>query len=656
MSTETKNYHILVIEDNSGMRLIVSRRLRGQGMEVTAVGSAEEALKALSDPENDFDLVLLDYLLPDSNAENIVAEHWERLGNPPFIVLTGFGDERVAVKLMKLGAEDYITKDADFVEHLQSAVERTLRHVAGQRELKAAERQLKESEERLNLAIRSAGIAVWDINLAEETAIVDERWRKVSGADLPANPVPLKKLFLSIHPEDFGGFIRRWRSFLQHKGHGPDFETLFRLENPNVGSRWIECQAIQVSAAGKAEPLRAVCSLHDVTDRINIQEMEEQLRHIQGLDTLGAMVGGIAHDFNNVLASIIGYNELTMRHPSNEESVLANAKYIERATQRARHIIKQILLFTRRGETEIEQVDLVSLVDEAVGFIRAVVPPDVQLLTEYEIDSAIISADAGQISQVITNLLSNAAYAMKGREGAIQVRVFSANVASAEDCSPQMAGKTFVVQVEDDGPGVPEKIRERIFDPFFSTKPRDEGNGLGLATSLGIINSHGGKLELDSSRQGACFCVILPKCQDSPPASVPISAATESPSTLRALLVDDEAPLVEVTRALLTIRGYQVDAFHDPLQALECFQENPSAYDIALCDYSMPRMNGVALIKELHQLAEQLPCVLVTGNMDEVQADVIEQDPRISVLLKPYKHEELVSAMADVLPDDIDAD
>ncbi|WP_309382764.1 ATP-binding response regulator [Cerasicoccus frondis] len=656
MSSEIGNSHIIIIDDDAGVRAIVRRRLVNLGMTVTTAANGQEAIARLSEAEANFDLMLLDYMLPDTNAEEFLTEHWEQVGRPPFIVLTGFGDERLAVKLMKLGAEDYITKDADFIDHMQSAVERTLRHLAGQRRLGQTERQLKESEERLNLAVRSAGIAVWDINMVDGTAVIDDRWRAIVGVELPQNPVPMKRLLELISKDDQEYFNKRWKAFLGSKSKSHNFEAMFRVKNPRDGKRWVECQAIVVSGDGGRQPHRAICTLHDVTDKMMVRDIEEQLRRAQRLDTLGTMAGGIAHDFNNVLASIMGYNELTMRDPGNAVFVLKNANHISRAAQRAREIIKQILLYSRRGEPEIRQVNLVAIVDEAVGFIRAVAPPDIQLITQYDIDTAIIDADSGQISQVITNLLSNAAHAMKAREGSISVHVYDAStVANDCSCTDVIAKQLYVVKVKDDGPGIPENIRHRIFEPFFSTKRKGEGTGLGLATSQGIISSHGGRITLDSEPgEGACFCITLPKCRR----NIPLVKEDEqtpltTPSTLRVLLVDDEISLAEVTTQLLMMHGYGVDAFHDPQQALDFFKEDSSAYDVAICDYSMPRLNGLELISKLHQINPDLPCILVTGNLDDKQHPEFEGASHMVLLHKPYSHEELMAAITDIVPEEV---
>lgn len=542
---------LLVLDDDEGILRIITRRMERQGHQVVCAASGKAALDAAREPGANFDLILLDYKLPDTNAEELINQHWEEFGNPAFIVLTGFGDERLAVKLMKLGAEDYITKDADFLEHLVNAVSRTLRHLQERRQLDQAEQQLLENKERLDLALHSAGISIWDINLARQEVIICDRWRSVINEPLPPNPAPLAQILSSIHPEDREYFDKRWRAFVRLQSSEANFEAMFRLRG--TGDQWIESQGIVVARDSDGAPTRIICTLHDVSAKVRMRDMEEQLRRAQRMDTLGSLAGGIAHDFNNVLASIMGYNELTQRDPSNIANILRNAEHINRASQRARDIIKQVLLYSRRTAPEVTQVNLVSVVDEAVGFIRAVAPPTVSFATQHHVESAIIDGDASLMSQVITNLLNNAVQAMKDRDGVVHVsiREHPAN-ANSIDGLDLLYKAHYVLEVRDEGPGIPENLHERIFEPFFSTKRRGEGTGLGLATSQSIVNSHGGRILVQSQvGQGACFQVFLPQAsQAAPKAEKPVEKP-ERPSALRILLVDDEIALLEVTTQLL---------------------------------------------------------------------------------------------------------
>lgn len=654
MSDLPPHRRILLIEDDPGTHILIKSRVARLGMTFTGAMSGQDALRIIQEADEPFDLILLDYILQDTNAEEFITEHWDEIGRPPFMVLTGYGDERLAVNLMKLGAEDYIVKDADFLDHLQSAVERTMRHVSERHLLGKTERQLKESEERLNLAVQSAGLSIWDINIREMNAIVCERWRKLMGNTLPPNPVPLDTLHEAIHEEDAESYNKRWKSFLDHFEKGQQYSAEFRVNTPDADVSWIEAQWIQADSDGTA---RAICTLHDVTARKKFDEVEQQLRRAQRVDMLGTLAGGIAHDFNNVLASIVGYNELTQRNPGDKEYVLNNAKYINEAAKRAREIIDQILLFSRREAPEIRSVNLVCIVEEALRFIRAVVPPDLQLVHQFEIQEAMIEANSGQISQVVVNLLTNAIHAMNGREGSIYVKISEVEISHAPgEALNHIVRQGYRVDVRDEGPGVPEHLLETIFEPFFSTKKAGEGTGLGLATSKGIINSHGGRIQVQSELDvGACFSFILP-CGVQPDQEEQSPSVVDSkPSSLRILLVDDEVALAEVTTQLLMLHGYEVDAFHDPVQALRNCEANREEYDIAICDFSMPRLNGLELFTELHKLMPNLPGVLITGNMNDSYETTVLENDRLTLLRKPYSHDDLVTAMVQVLPAEVAA-
>lgn len=645
MSEDIQPSRILLVEDEPGFRTFIRRRLSASGFEVETATSGEEALSYLKNAEHHIDLVLLDYLLPDTNAQELISAEWASVGSPAFMVMTGFGDERLAVDLMKLGAVDYIIKDSDLPNVLIPTVERILRHERQRKQLDVAERQLQESEERLKLALHSAGIAVWDIDATTNLAYVDERWQNISGMVCREGQVPLEVLQNTIVKEDQPYYFRRWNSFLQQSQTALNFEASFRIQHEQSPMRWMEQQGVIVERHEDGSPRRIMCTLHDITDKMRLREMEEQLLRAQRMDMLGTLAGGIAHDFNNILAAIIGFNELMKRDTGNQQIVDNATGQIERAAQRAKDIVRQVLLFSRREEPEIKRVDLIELIDEAVAFMRAVVPSGVTITQKHEVDSASIDADASQISQVLTNLINNAAQAMTDDEGMIQVTL------KLQPSGPE-GNRMYCVEVQDDGSGIPVTIQERIFEPFFSTKEKGKGTGLGLATSRGIIESHGGRITLQSEEgHGACFSLFLPPSREEgvthqPPVerSEPLEA-----SAIRILLVDDEIALAEVTTELLILHGFEVDAYHDPMQALEYCQSTREQYDLAILDYSMPRLNGLDLLKKLQEMQPDLHCLLVTGNLDNSQGKV-QEFPHTERIHKPFSHDELLDAIMKATP------
>ncbi|MGE9293874.1 MAG: response regulator, partial [Puniceicoccales bacterium] len=420
-SLPQKTHTILIVEDDPGTRQLIGMRLKRRGMNILTAGSGREALAALDNDSKAIDLVLLDYRLADTNAEKLVKEHWERLGNPAFIVLTGFGDERVAVKLMKLGAEDYIVKDKDFHELLTEAVDRTLQHLDSQRRVEVMEKQLLESEERLALALNVAGVAVWDVDVGSNAAIVCERWCRMAGRSYPKGPVPLGVLNYHIHPEDREKVGSAWEAFLKQ----PEklFDETYRILDGQGNEHWAHDQGIVVEQDEQGSVQRVIRAINDVSESKRIQELELQMMRAQRMETLGTLASGIAHDFNNVLAAILGFTELTMRWADRPKDVVENCGRVMMASQRAKEVIRQILLFCRDTPPQKQSHDLRVIADEFLEMSKGSLPATITLKRDYRVEQAMVDADAGQLGQVVTNLLTNAAQAMSDQTGTILVRI-----------------------------------------------------------------------------------------------------------------------------------------------------------------------------------------------------------------------------------------
>ncbi|MGE9296798.1 MAG: response regulator [Puniceicoccales bacterium] len=646
---------ILLVEDDEGFRAFVSRRLRGKGFIVELASSGESALELLR--AQWFDLVLLDYKLPDVRADEFVRANWQQLNNPPFMVLTGYGDERTAVQLMKLGAEDYIVKDSDFLDHLETAVERTMRHLEQERLLHAAEERLRQSEERLSLALNASGIGVWDIDLGAGPAIVCERWMAIAARIYPNAPIPLDELHGAVHPDDLELVTRRWKVFVSHATlPNANFDATYRVTQPTGEIRWVHDHGVLVRQTSDHAPLRVIRTLNDITPRMKLRSMKEQMRRAQKMETLGTLAGGIAHDFNNVLAGIVGFTELSLRHAEDAVRVRSNCGRVLQASQRARDVIRQVMLFSRQSPPQKTAVDLVSLVKEYADLVRAAIAPNIAICIRNEISEAIVDADASQLGQVIANLLNNAAQAIGERDGSITIsvrRVQGDKPVGVGDSLTDFEG-FFAIGVKDNGPGIPHELQERIFEPFFSTRETPgEGAGLGLATSQGIITSHGGRLLVASREgEGATFTVLLAPAGSE--AQV-IDAKTPhkedaAQGAARILFVDDEPLLAEATTMLLQETGYEVVSFADPTEALAHYRTHVGEYDLAICDYSMPRMNGLDLIREIHAESAGLPAILITGNLDPKALASEGALEGVRLLHKPYSLGELLDAISESTP------
>ncbi len=311
----------------------------------------------------------------------------------------------------------------------------------------------------------------------------------------------------------------------------------------NVLSRW----ALQKDEKGR--PTGFMVINHDITKRL---KLEEQLRQAQKMEAIGTLTGGIAHDFNNILATIVINSELGLFDLPGGSGVRSNLDLILKSGMRGKDLVRQMLLFSRKSEKKQEIITLTPLIKETFKLLRASIPTTIQMNLHLETESDAVSADPSQIQQVIMNLCTNAAYAMRGTTGSIDISLRGITFGSTDlpevDMQP---GDYLVLSVKDTGSGMDKEVSKRIFEPFFTTKPVGEGTGLGLSVVYGILKSHRGGITVYSEPgKGSIFKVYLPKVDTG------ISVAPETPKPIprgneRILLLDDEEMIVNSVRNML---------------------------------------------------------------------------------------------------------
>lgn len=386
----------------------------------------------------------------------------------------------------------------------------------------------------------------------------------------------------------------------------------------------------------------------DITERLR---MEKQLRQRQKLEELGTLAGGIAHDFNNILAAILGYAELTL--PSLEEGSRghSNVERIQGVARRAKDMVNQILVFSRRRKPTLSRVDMVSLLKEVVNFLRISLPSSIEIRSELNISGACTMGNSTQIHQMITNLGTNAAYAMAQEGGVLtvgmdRVRLDTPTMLTSGQVD---SGEYVKITVQDTGTGIPEDVISRIFDPFFTTKPQSEGTGLGLSMVHGTVMSMQGGIDVSSKEmQGTLFTIYLPLEAGSS------CAESESKPELvrgkgRVLLVDDEPDMVCVGEQMLTGLGYSVVGMTDSRAALELFRSDPGAFDLLVTDQTMPHLNGDQLVRAIHKERPDLPVILCTGYATPLSTIANQDVVFKSVLIKPFEMSDLSLAVVKAL-------
>jgi two-component system cell cycle sensor histidine kinase/response regulator CckA len=390
----------------------------------------------------------------------------------------------------------------------------------------------------------------------------------------------------------------------------------------------------------------------DITESLAEQErrrrLEAQLFQAQKRESLGTLAGGIAHDFNNILTGILGYCELARLTLGPDSAVEQELVSITSAGRRARDLVSQILSFTRPGNPQLAPLDLAQPVAEALRLFRASTPANVELVQTLE--SGGVRADASQIHQVVLNLCTNAAHALRRNSGRIDVGLEPVRLDAAQAAEFGVEpGDYMRLRVADNGCGMAPAVLDRIFDPFFTTKDPGEGTGLGLPIVQGIVTTHRGGLRVKSEPgAGTTFDAVFPVTHEARPAARP-PAPVPGGGNEEILVVDDEAMVTDFVAARLRQLGYRPTVLNDPRAALEALATEPSRFGALITDLTMPHLSGVELIGRLRQQGVRVPTLIITGyNRNSARADLASV-PDVPVLQKPFTGDELAQAVHRVL-------
>jgi len=346
------------------------------------------------------------------------------------------------------------------------------------------------------------------------------------------------------------------------------------------------------------------------------KRVEEQFLQSQKMEAIGTLAGGIAHDFNNILTSIIGYSDLAKMLVSKDDDVMSHLDKIWLSGNRAKALVKQIVTVARRQEQEQRPIQLGYIVNEALKLLRAALPSTIEIKEIIPKNAGIIHADPTQMHQVMMNLCTNAGHAMSEKGGTLEVTLENVSITEPEmDLKP---GPYLRLTVRDTGDGIKPEVTARIFEPYFTTKEKGEGTGLGLSVVHGIVVTHGGAIMVDSKPgEGSTFHVYLPRTEE---AEEIAEAKTEEPiptGSERILFVDDEPMLLEMVGQMLGQLGYQFVTANGSFEALELFRKDPDRFDLVITDMTMPKMTGIELARELLNTRPHTPIILCSGSIDQ---------------------------------------
>jgi PAS domain S-box-containing protein len=482
---------------------------------------------------------------------------------------------------------------------------------------KRAEDLLRESEERLKLAPEAALVGTWTQELRLGTLSWSPELEQIFGFQVGSFPGTEDAFYELLSPDDRD----RVRQVIAGALDTRDiFEVEFRVVRTDGKARWIVMRG-RAYEDPEGRPWRLAGIVMDITDH---KRTEDQLRHTQKLESLGVLAGGVAHDFNNLLVGIMGNASLALDVLGNGSPARPMLENALRASERAAHLTRQMLAYSGKGRFHIEPIDVSELVRDMAPLVGTSIPRHVQLRLELQPDLPPVEGDAGQLQQVVMNLLINAAEAVpEEQNGTVLVTTgvqhADENYVRGQFIPGQLQPGNYVfLEVHDTGSGMDEETRTKIFDPFFTTK--FTGRGLGLAATLGIVRGHKGAIKVYSvPGRGSTFKVLLP-AMTAPALKTPEAELHEDlRGTGTVLVVDDEPVVLRTAQAALQQYGYQVITAENGQAAIDLFEKQPADITVVLLDLTMPVMSGEEAFRRLRSLRPDLPIVISSG-YNEVEA------------------------------------
>jgi two-component system, cell cycle sensor histidine kinase and response regulator CckA len=630
---------ILLVEDNPGDALLLQETLSELTfieLEWVHVERMSNALNRLRSQE--FDVILLDMVLPDSEGLDTFLQIYEQAPFIPIVVLTGIADETLAIQSMQAGAQDYLVKGQVSQSDL---LIRSIRYAI---ERKRIESSLHQREQEFRTLAENAPdiIARFDSNLRH--LYVNSVVEKATGLSTQA--------FIGKTNRELGmpeAQVRRWEETLRQVfSTGAPMMIEFNYPTPSgVGYYQSRCVP-ELALDGSVESILVITQ--DLTEQ---KQLEAQFLRAQRLESLGTLASGIAHDMNNILAPMLASAQLLpVLVPTLDEQSQQLLKIFEDNTRRGTELVKQILTFARGLEGDRIALQVKHILVELEQTIKSTFSKSIEIVRSFpRHDLWLVSANATQLHQVFMNLCVNARDAMpNGGVLTISAENRMINETYARLHLDAKVGSYVAVTFADTGVGIPPEYIDRIFEPFFTTKESGQGTGLGLSTTIGIIKNHGGFLTVSSQvGEGTQFEVFLPTAEE---AEMLPSQTLKLPLGQGELIlvVDDEFSIRETLKIILETQNYKVLTAKDGVEAIAIYAQHQQDIKAILLDMMMPSMDGFTAIPILQQLNPHAKIIACSGssNRESLPSSAATK----AFLSKPFTAEDLLNTVQNVLMED----
>ena len=645
MTREQEKTDILIVDDDSQHLLSLAAILDNPGYRIVTARNGRKALDLIQ--EHDFALVILDVNLPDMDgfeaAEKIRLRKKTR--HVPIMFLTTLhSDESWVFKGYMAGAVDYMVKPVDPVIIVSKVnVFAELHRLRKSSEQRAAER-LKISDTKYRSLFDTSRDGIAFLSLDGQIERANKAYCDMLGYS------EHELIFMTYHQHTPRKWIAKDLEILEKQVLVRDFSDEYRKEFVRKDKSVFPVMVrLWLVRDPKGEPLRLLKLVRDVTEQTRL---EIQLRQAQKMESIGTLAGGIAHDFNNILGAIIGYAQLARYNIKDQEKALADIEHVLTASNRAKDLVRHILGFSRLTEHRMQPIQLHHIVKEALKLIRASLPSTIEIRQDISTEGTSMMADPTEIHQVLMNFCTNSLHAMENTGGvlAVTLKPVDSTGDDTREFPDLKPGPYIRLTVSDTGCGIDPKHIDRIFDPYFTTKEKDTGTGLGLAVVHGIIKNHGGAVQVKSVlNQGTSMTVMLPRLEAKKVETKQAGASPLPTGKESILFVDDETSLVEIEKMMLQRLGYRVVSESSSLKAFNIFINRSDDFDMVITDMTMPEMTGLELARGISAIRKDIPIILCTGYNNKITEDIARDAGISRILMKPLEIREFSQAIRDLL-------
>lgn len=639
----TNHLRILIVDDNKDHQLLMQAFIVEsiKDVYVDFSDTGKDCLLKLS--EETYNMLIIDFSLSETNGLELFRNIIQKEVDIPVIMVTGFGNENVAVEAMKLGAYDYIVKSDAYLGKLPATILKVVKEHALRKEKKEVEKRLIESELRYRTLIEDIIDIVFMMDKELNIISINPACQRIF--ECSEEDVMKKNLYELVYGVDREMVVDYFkRLFLGKRELVESLE--FRIETKKGNTKHVEMNAKVNYVNGDVMQVEGV--IRDVTER---KKIEQRLFQMDKLNALELQSNGIAHEFNNILGIILGYlNILKLRLDAPNQQVLDTLRIIERAAKDGAEIVDKIQQFSKtKPENEgAISVDMFDVINEAVEFTMPRWKNEAQLKgIEYEVATNnlvasryYVKCNPSELREVVVNIINNSIDAMPNG-GKIE---FSAKIDNG----------SVILSISDNGIGIKEDIKDKIFDPFFSTKDVKR-SGLGMSVVHSIVKRYNGVISIDSCwGKGVTIYVKMPLCL----AELTKSEKKEefgSDCKANILIIEDEEVILDMMKIILEKRGHKVFIAKDSSDGMKMYENN--RYDVVLCDLAMPKINGWKVAKHIKDFdairkMAKTPFVLITGYELDTDSLNYKKEGVDFILKKPLEFDELNKMINDFITEE----